>query len=198
MEIDHVYAIGLLGLLATLLVGYQGSRALRWAYHRWVTLCKYADTHLALPKIFQGRLFCNPTRAEALCHLLHWISVVVFDTYRVTTLSAAEKRTAQLAVIHLVPVTASFQLSQVANTLGWSASTVSKVHAAFGFMATLQGVAHACMHLWERHDSMHEAVPGILVRAIGIRHTDTTANTSTVYDSTPGFDFVTWPQTFRL
>lgn len=166
MEIDQVYAIGLLGLLATLLIGQQGSKAVKSMYGRWTTLCKYADTHLAVPKIFQGRLIFNPTRSEALCYLLHWTTVIVFDSYGVTTVSLAAKRTALLAVIHLVPLAVSFQLSYIANSMGLSRRTVSTIHASLGLMATIQGVAHACMHLSTRQNSAQQSVPGILVRRI--------------------------------
>ena len=164
MEVDRIYAIALLGLLASLFVGHQLSRAVRWAYKQWKTLCKYANTHGTLPKIFQGRLFFNPSRSEVVCHLLHWVSVIVFDTYRVRTVSDAERRTAQLSVIHLVPLMVSFQLSQIAHSVGLSVRTTSKIHATLGLMATLQGTAHACMHLWTHRDTTNQTVPGILVR----------------------------------
>lgn len=198
MEVDRIYAIGLLGLFAALLVGHQGSKVIRSGYSHWGALCNYADTHLVLPKIFQGRLFFNPTRSEALCHVLHWISVIIFDTYRVTTLSAAEKRTALLAVIHLVPLVVSLQLSHIANSVGLSARTVSKIHASIGLMATLQGVAHASMHLWARHYPADQAVPGILVRPHPVDCAKGTANAILEHDGATGVDIVTPRAKIRL
>lgn len=163
MEIARIYAIGFLGFLATLLVGHQARRIVAFVYGRWHNACRYAGTHLVLPKLFRGRPFFNPTRSESLCYVLHGISVVVFNAYGVKSLIEAQTRTAQLTVIHLVPLVVCVQLSYIANALGLSLRVVSKMHAAFGSMVALHGLAHACMHLWVRKSSDETVVTGIVV-----------------------------------
>lgn len=198
MEIDRIYAIGLLGLLAALFVGHQGLRAVRFGHRQCKILCKYAHAHLALPKIFQGRLFLNPTRLEAFFHITHWVAVVVFDTFRVNSLHTAQTRTAQLAVIHLVPLMVSFQLSCTADSLGLSLKTFLKLHGSLGLMATLHGIAHAGMHLWTRHGSAHQGPIGILVCSPRGPHPKAQADTKLVHDGADGIDADADGQAIRL
>lgn len=162
--IYQVYALLILGPIAIIFLVHQALRTARWVGKQWIRFRRIVLMHLTLPRVFRGRLFFNPSRADLLLHTLHWILAIIYNTLHVTDLQTARVRAAQLAVVHLTFLLASLNLGVVAHTLNLPMRTVVKIHVAFGVMAALQGTAHGCMHLWTGADITRRAFAGIVVR----------------------------------
>ena len=139
MNINSGYAIGFLGIFGARLAINQVSLLYRTL---WPPISRWLVRHVVLPRLFHGRHIFNPTRVELLCHLLHWVAVIVYNTCGVTDLSQAASRAAQIAVVHIVPLSISYRLSFVSRALGLSLNTVLKVHQSLAVVTTLQSALH--------------------------------------------------------
>ena len=144
MNDNGAFAIGFLGILGAILVINQVSTLYRTL---WQPISRWLTRHIVLPRLFHGRHLFNPTRVEVLCHLIHWVATILYNTCGVTSLSQAASRAAQIAIIHIVPLLVSYQLGSVARALGLSLNAVLKIHQSVAVMATVQGALHGLIQL---------------------------------------------------
>ena len=151
MDINRGFAIGFFAIFGAALVVNHISKLCR-TY--WPPTLRWMVRHVLLPRLFVGLHIFNPTRIEVVCHLLHWTAVVVYNTWNVHNLVQAGLRAGQLAVIHIVPLLITYQLSFVSSLLGLSLDVVANVHQSLAIMALVQGVLHsvAQLHIAERQN----------------------------------------------
>ena len=144
MNIHIAFAAGFLGIFGAALVINRVSKLYRTF---WLAISGRLVRHVLLLRLFHGRHIFNPTRAELLCHLLHWVATIVYNTWRVTNLSQAALRAGQIAVINIVPLLVTYQLGFASSAFGLSLNAVLKVHQSLAVMALVQGALHSIIQL---------------------------------------------------
>lgn len=167
MDIQEGFAIGFLGMLIAAWLVSQVSTLYR-AF--WPPTVRWLRMHIVLPRLFRGRHLFNPTRVELICHLLHWIATIVYNTYGVANLPQAASRAGNIAVVHLVPLMVSHQLCYVSQVLGLSLDSGVELHISMGLMATIQGALHTVIHLRMADGLSGSMVFRIMVRPLYIFH----------------------------
>lgn len=143
LENHDGFAIGFLGILVAAWVICQVTTLYQTF---WPPTIRWFRKRIVLPRLFHGRHFFNPSRLQVICHLLHWVATILYNTYDVASLAQAASRAGQIAVVHIVPLLVSYQLGYVSQTLGISMKSVLELHISMGLMATVQGVVHTFIH----------------------------------------------------
>lgn len=144
MNINRGIAVGFLGIFSAVFIVNQVSKLYRTF---WPPISRWFVRHVVLPRLSHGRHMFNPTRVELLCHLLHWVAVILCSSLSVTNLSHAASRAGHIAVVHIVPLSISYQLSFVSRAFGLSLNAMLKVHRSLAIMATIQSTLHGLLRL---------------------------------------------------
>ena len=142
----QVYSILILGGLLGLLLWRQLSVLLQ-ALAR--VLAGRVRRHLLYPRLRAGSHVANPWRGELAANVIHWTVTGFCNAWRVGTLHAAGSRAGKLAVIHLVPLFTSLQLSFLASLFGVSTSCAHRVHSSLGVIAIVQSVLHTIIVFYD-------------------------------------------------
>lgn len=143
MDLDSTFAIGFLGSFVLIFLVYQFIRIWRQLERpvaRWFT------QHITMPRMRQGRHFLNPSRAQALSVVVHWIVTGFYNIYQVHTLAGAAERAGRLALIHIVLLSAPNHILFVSYIFGSPLPIAKHMHSMFGCMSILQGILHCILH----------------------------------------------------
>lgn len=165
MNNNEIFAAAFLGVFGVALF-YSQATTILTNYSR--PTAEWVARHALLPKIFRGRHFFNPTRIELLFHLAHWVLTIIYNTYDVHNLSQAATRASQLAVIHVIPLLATHQLSFVSDNLGLPLNGILKIHASLGLMALIQGILHSLIEIQVIGEWGSLAISGAIVRPLSL------------------------------
>lgn len=144
MNIDRGFAVGFLGIFGAIFIINQVSKIYRTF---WPSVSRWFVKHMVLPRLSHNRHKFNPTRVELLCYLLHWVMVILCNSLNVANISHAASRAGQIAIIHIVPLSISYQLSFVSSAFGLSLNAMLKVHRSLAIMATIQSTLHGLIRL---------------------------------------------------
>lgn len=139
-------------------------RDIDWTAPEWRNSRLRYTRNVTVRRVYLGsRPVLNTGYIELLCHIAHWVFAMVYDLCRVHTITQLRSRTAQLAIVHLTFLMASFDVAFVANIMGASLSTAMKFHKALGTMAALQATLHGGLHLTYQRSFTQTGIAGITV-----------------------------------
>lgn len=161
MDIYDAFAISFLGLFCVYFIYCLITKA---ALRTFPHIARWLTRHLIWPRVFNSRHAWDPTRAQLLVLLAHWSIVAFYNIFRVKTLSQASAKSAQLSLLHIIPLLIPSQVAYVSHILDIPLHQSRFVHTILGIMAILQGSVHCVLELLQRSGPQRIDVPGATVR----------------------------------
>lgn len=143
MDLDSAFATGFLGAFVLTFFVYQVLRLWRWSQRpvrMWLT------QHVTMPRMRQGRHFLNPSRAQVLAVVVHWILTGFYNIFQVHTVANAADRAGRSALLHIILLMAPNHIYLTSESFGVSLPTATWTHFVLGCMAIVQGVLHCVLH----------------------------------------------------
>jgi hypothetical protein len=143
MDLDSAFATAFLGAFALTLLVYQVlrlRRCLQRPVKRWLT------QHVTMPRMRQGRHFLNPSRAQILAVVVHWILTGFYNVFQVHTVADAAGRAGRSALLHMILLMAPNHIYLSSDLFGTSLPTATWTHFVLGCMAIIQGILHCVLH----------------------------------------------------
>ena len=163
-----IYGIAAGGIFVFCFLYYISSSVSCWIQDRTFF---YILKYLVYPVCIRRTGISNPvSRWDALLTIFYWLSIAVCNVIGVRNIVQASNRAGALAVLHFIPLLCSNRLAFVADLLGLSLPTYTRLHAAFGMMALMQTILHTVISVTQNALDVKDNLQfyGLLVRSLNV------------------------------
>jgi hypothetical protein len=102
--------------------------------------------HFVYPYVLPRMRFAGPLSwMHLLLQVAYWAGTALCNVLGVKSLGQASSRAGTLAIFNLIPLTLGDRLSITASLLGVPSRVACRAHNTFGWMATVQALAHVLL-----------------------------------------------------
>ncbi len=148
---SQLYAAIAGGIFAIIILTHLASRLIQvLKEHALVFFLK----HILYPFCLHRHLLLGPwSRASLIFQQLYWAVTIICLTYKASSLSDAGMRAGTLSLINLIPLYSGLHLSFLADVLGVSVRTYTKLHGSIGVMSGALAIFHVGVVLAGKENS---------------------------------------------